>query len=77
MNVKLKGGFIMENGKLFSFLKEHLEKIENKLDNIEERLRGVEAYMNKSQGGLITAKDIFVILCAVGALVIGFIRLSQ
>ena len=67
----------MDNGKLFNFLKEHLEKIENKLDNIEERLRGVEAYMNKSQGGLVTAKDIFILLCAVGAVIIAFVRLQK
>ena len=67
----------MDNGKLFDFLKEHLEKIENKLDSIEERLRAVEAYMNKSRGGLITAKDIFVLLCAVSAVIVAFVKLHK
>ena len=50
-----------------------------KLDGIENQLRDVEKAIAENKGrhsGLGTAKDIFIVLCAVGALIVSFVRLT-
>ena len=60
--------------------KRNLDRLENRLISIENRLRDVEKSIAESKGkssGLVTAKDVFVVLCGIVAVVISFIRLTQ
>ena len=57
-----------------------VDAVNEKLDKIDERLRVVEIAIAESSGrhsGLVTAKDIFVVLAGVGALILSFVRLTQ
>ena len=70
----------MEGQELLSVLIKSVEGVNEKLDKIDERLRAVERSIAETRGrhsGLITAKDIFVVLAGVGALIISFVRLAQ
>ena len=70
----------MENQELLKVLIKQVEDVNGKLDGIDTRLRAVERSIAETTGrhsGLITAKDIFVVLAGVGALIISFVRLTQ
>ena len=52
------------------------DRLENRLISIENRLRDVEKSIAELQGkssGLFTAKDVFVVLCGIAAVVISFV----
>ena len=70
----------MENGKIYDLVEKGFDRIEDRLSRIETRLSEVEKHIAKSEGkssGLVTIKDGFIILCALGALVLSFVRLTQ
>lgn len=70
----------MKNEKLYDLMQKSLDRIESRLTNIEKRLSDVEKSIAESQGkssALITAKDIFVVLCGIAAVVISFVRMTQ
>ena len=70
----------MESQELLKVLIKSVDDLDEKLDKIDERLRAVERSIAKESGrhsGLVTAKDIFVVLAGVGALILSFVRLTQ
>ena len=70
----------MNDDKLYDLVKTCFDRLENRLMSIENRLREVEKYIAESKGktsGLVTAKDVFVVLCGIAAVIISFIRLTQ
>ncbi len=63
----------MESQELLSVLIKSIEGLNEKLDKIDERLRVVEKALAKESGrysGLVSAKDIFLVLAGVGALIL-------
>ena len=70
----------MKADELYDLIQKGFDRIENRLLSIENRLSEVEKSIAESKGktsGLVTAKDVFVVLCGIAAVVISFIRLSQ
>ena len=70
----------MNDDKLYDLVKTCFDRLENRLIHIEDRLRDVENHISESRGktsGLVTAKDVFVLLCGVAAVVLSFVRLTQ
>ena len=78
----------MKADELYDLVQKGFDRLENRLIAIENRLSEVEKYIAKSKGKtsggqekqsaiLVTAKDIFVMLCGIAAVVISFIRLTQ
>ena len=70
----------MKKDEIVDLLQQGFDRIETQLIDIDKRLRDVERHIAEDKGkttGLITAKDIFVVLCAVAAAVISLIRLTQ
>lgn len=70
----------MDTDKIYNLIEKSFDRLENRLISIEERLRDVEKSIAESKGktsGLVTAKDVFVVLCGIAAVVISFIRLTQ
>ena len=70
----------MNDDKLYDLVKTCFDRLENRLIHIEDRLRDVENHISESRGktsGLVTAKDVFVVLCGIAAVVISFVRLTQ
>ena len=70
----------MDTDKLYDLVQKGFDRLENRLIRIETRLGEVEQHIAESKGktsGLVTAKDIFVVLCGIAAVVISFVRLNQ
>ena len=70
----------MNDENLYDLVKICFDRLENRLISIENRLRDVENHISESKGktsGLVTAKDVFIVLCGVTAVVISFVRLTQ
>ena len=70
----------MKSDELYDLVQKGFDRLENRLIAIEPRLSDVEKSIAESKGktsGLVTAKDVFVVLCGIAAVVISFIRLSQ
>ena len=70
----------MDSQELLKVLIKSIDDLGEKLDKIDDRVRAVERSLSETSGrhsGLITAKDIFVVLAGVGALIISFVRLTQ
>ncbi len=70
----------MENAELLKVLIKAVDAVNDKLDKIDERLRVVESSISESKGrhsGLMTTKDVIIVIAAVGALVLSFFRLTQ
>lgn len=70
----------MNTDELYDLMQKGFDRIENRLIAIENRMRDVEKSIAESKGktsGLVTAKDVFVVLCGIAAVVISFIRLTQ
>ena len=70
----------MKADELYDLVQKGFDRLENRLIAIENRLSEVEKYIAESKGktsGLVTAKDVFVVLCGIAAVVISFIRLTQ
>ena len=69
----------MNTDQLYDLVQKDFNRLENRLISIENWLRDVEKSIAESEGkssGLVTAKDVFVVICGV-AVVISFIRLTQ
>ena len=69
----------MSNGVLDLIMK-GIDEIKGTLVSIEDRLRQVEETLAENRGrqkGFVSAKDIFVVICSIAAVVISYIRLSQ
>ena len=63
----------------YDLLLRSIDEIKDALVSIDARLRKLETAIAESDGrkkGLLTAKDIFVLICAAGAVIISFLRLS-
>ena len=72
--------FFEVSTELLKLLIKGIDEVKEKLDGIENRLRDVEKAIAENIGrhsGLVTAKDIFIVLCAVGALLVSLVRLTQ
>ena len=70
----------MNDQNLYDLVQKSFDRLENRLISIENRLREVEKSIAESKGktsGLVTAKDVFVVLCGIAAAVISFVRLTQ
>ena len=70
----------MKTDELYDLVQRCFDRLENRLISIETRLRDVEKSIAESKGktsGLVTAKDVFVFLCGIPAVVISFVRLTQ
>ena len=70
----------MKADELYDLVQKGFDRLENRLISIENRLRNVEKSIAESKGKsseLVTAKDVFVQLCGIAAVVISFIRLTQ
>ena len=70
----------MENAELLKVLIKSVDAVNEKIDRLDERLRAVEKAIAEESGrysGLITAKDVIVVIIGVGALVLSFVRLTQ
>ena len=68
----------MESQELLKVLIKSVDDVKEKLDKLDDRVRHVEKAIAESSGrhsGLVTAKDIFVVLAGVGALILSFVRL--
>ena len=65
---------------LLQLLIKSVDEVKETLSSIDDRLRNVEKTLAESKGrrsGLVTAKDIFVVVCGIAAVVFSFIRLTQ
>ena len=65
---------------LLNLLIKGIDEVKQTLTSIDERLRNVEKALAENKGrhsGLVTAKDIFVVICGIAAVIISFIRLTQ
>ena len=72
--------FFMKTDELYDLVQKSFDRLENRLISIENRLRDVERTISENKGrqsGLVTAKDVFVVLCGIAAVVISLVRLSQ
>ena len=68
----------MNDENLYDLVKTYFDRLENRLISIEDRLRDVENHISESKAKrLVTAKDVFVLLCGVAAVVLSFVRLTQ
>ena len=70
----------MNDQKLYDLVQKSFDRLENSLVSIENRLREVEKSIAEDSGktsGLVTAKDVFVVLCGIAAVVMSFMRLTQ
>lgn len=70
----------MNTDELYNLVQKGFDRLENRLISIENRLRDVEKSIAESKGkssGLVTAKDVFVVLCGIAAVVISFVRLTR
>ena len=70
----------MNDENLYDLVQKSFDRLENRLIAIENRLRDVENSTAESKGkssGLVTAKDVFVVLCGIASVVISFVRLTQ
>lgn len=70
----------MSTPELLNLFIRGIDEVKEKLDGIEDRLRDVEKAITENRGrhsGLVTAKDVFVVLRGIAAAVISFIRLTQ
>ena len=65
---------------LLQLLIKSVDEVKETLTSIDDRLRNVEKAIAESKGrhsGLVTAKDIFVVVCGIAAVIISFIRITQ
>ena len=65
---------------LLQLLIKSVDEVKETLSSIDDRLRNVEKTLAESKGrrsGLVTAKDIFVVVCGIAAVIISFIRITQ
>ena len=69
----------MESQELLKLLIKSVDAVKEKLDKLDNNFRHVERAIAESgrHSGLVTAKDIFVVLAGVGALLLSFVRLTQ
>lgn len=70
----------MNADELYDLVQKSFDRLENRLIGIENRLRDVEKSIAESKGkssGLVPAKDVFVVLCGIAAVIISLIRLTQ
>ena len=70
----------MESQELLNLLIKSVDEVRETLAKLDERLRLVEKSIAESSGrqsGRVTAKDVFVVLCGIAAVVISFVRLTQ
>ena len=73
-------GFFQVSTELLQLLIKSVDEDKETLTSIDERLRNVEKAIAESKGrhsGLVTAKDIFVVICGIAAVIVSFIRLTQ
>ena len=70
----------MDTDKLYDLVQKGFDRLENRLIRIETRLGEVEQHIAESKGktsGLVTVKDVFIVLCGIAAVVVSFVRLTQ
>ena len=70
----------MESQELLKLLIKSVDDVREKIEKLDDRLRLVEKSIAESSGrqsGMVTAKDVFVVLCGIAAVVISFVRLTQ
>ncbi len=70
----------MKSDEIYDLVQKGFDRLENRLLSIEKRTGEIEKYIAESKGktsGLITAKDVFVVLCGIAAVIISFVRLTQ
>ena len=70
----------MNDDKLYDLFQKCFDRIETRLISIENRMRDVENTIAETKGkssGLVTAKDIFVVICGLAAVILSFVRLTQ
>ena len=70
----------MKADEIYDLVQKGFDRLETRLIAIENRLSEVEKSIAESKGktsGLVTAKDVFVVLCGIAAVVISLIRLTQ
>ena len=70
----------MKSDEIYDLVQKGFDRLENRLMSLDNRLSEVEKHITESKGktsGLITAKDVFVVLCGIAAVVISFVRLTQ
>ena len=65
---------------ILSLVLKGIDELKETLISIDNRLRKVEETLAENRGkhtGLTFAKDIFVVICSIAAVVISFVKLSQ
>ena len=65
---------------ILNLLIKSVDDVKEQLDGIDTRLRNLETAFAKSEGrksGIVTVKDVFVVLCGLGALILSIVRLTQ
>ena len=70
----------MNDDKLYDLFQKCFDRIETRLISIENRMRDVENTIAETKGkssGLVTAKDVFVVICGIAAVILSFVRLTQ
>ena len=70
----------VESQELLKVLIKLVDDVKEKLDKLDDRVRLVEKAIAENSGrqsGMVTAKDVFVVLCGIAAVVISFVRLTQ
>ena len=73
-------GFIEVSTELLQLLIKSVNEVKQTLSSIDDRLRNVEKTLAENKGRhseLVTAKDIFVVICGIAAVIVSFIRLTQ
>lgn len=65
---------------ILNLIMQGVDEVKQTLTSIDNRLRKVEESLAENRGkhsGFVSAKDVFVVICSIAAVVISFIRLSQ
>ena len=65
---------------LYELLSKRLDEMSKRLDDVDERLRGVETGIAELQGrkaGFTILKDWIVAICAIAALIVSIIALTN
>ena len=65
---------------LLQLLIKSVDEDKETLTSIDERLRNVEKAIAESKGrysGQVTAKDIFIVICGIAAVILSIFRLTQ
>ena len=68
------------SNEVFDLLLKSIDEVKETLVSIDARLRKLETAIAEQEGrkkGLLTLKDIIVLICAAGAIVLAFFRLNQ